>query len=584
MLESREAKPPGKGASVDSKGVGALCEAVGYLFQAISYTKEPKIRQVVEDKIIDYFKQSSPINAAKISSKIFEYMTVSSHGGTLARIVNTFLDTDTLTLGNISSDKLAFRIRLICGAVRECNGTALIPLFEKVSAYTGPAFTHHTEKPVRKAAHKLLKDILKGLTSIYPITVSPTMNSAKSMIVGEPVSLKTIEWHVPDKETLTVAVAFLRQQTTTIMQEVEMSLNTILTRSTTSTSTTASDASAKKQDDASKVEDSIYYSFRMLAKLIRGSAEILGDEPLSTTNTNMMAMVKTMGIDLNIFNPATTSTSTTNSSNDDDDGRQLHTARSQVILSLSVEDQLFVKQLRAQVLAFLCRVHTSLNTLATINTNTSNITEAVSTSTMTTTIANMTTSSVNNKYIGLSNSEPIRKGWCKLLKVLITRRSAWLRNADDAKKSLTMSKELTYCKLTEQIKHDLSLIFGSNSYKPIEELTEGVKHVSGLSVSQQLINSQCISTRMAQNICGIDYWKFHDANTNNIVNRVWVLYAKRQHEYAVSMNKTNSKSKVNPELNTALVCLINLCSHEYDVIRHQAIGVMSVSISTCIYN
>jgi hypothetical protein len=90
----------------------------------------------VETKIVDYFKKSSPINAAKISGKIFEYMTVSSHGVNLRHTVETFLDKDTLAIGNISSDKLAFRLRLICGAVRECNGTALVPLLDQVSPYT----------------------------------------------------------------------------------------------------------------------------------------------------------------------------------------------------------------------------------------------------------------------------------------------------------------------------------------------------------------------------------------------------------------------------------------------------------------
>jgi hypothetical protein len=188
----------------------------------------------------------------------------------------------------------------------------------------------------------------------------------------------------------------------------------------------------------------------------------------------------------------------------------------------------------------------------------------------------------SNKYAGFSNSEPIRKGWCKLLKVLITRRTSWLRNADDAKKSLSMSKELTYGKLTQQIKHDLNLIFGSNSFDTMNvDLSSGDHHhlqpVKGLSVSPLLSSQGAVSSRMLKNICDIDYWKIHDANTNNSVNRVWVLYAKRQHEYAVSANKINSKPGKNKQLVYVLLCLINLCSHEYDVIRHEAIALMSVS-------
>ena len=91
---------------------------------------------------------------------ICAYIQVVTSPSVLPRILSQLIDSETLTPGSISADKLGFRLRLIGGAVREATGEVLLQCIEQVYVLTGIVYTQHSEKSVRKAANKLAKVII----------------------------------------------------------------------------------------------------------------------------------------------------------------------------------------------------------------------------------------------------------------------------------------------------------------------------------------------------------------------------------------------------------------------------------------
>lgn len=75
----------------------------------------------------------------------------------LPRVITTFASSDVTTLGSVSPGKLAFRLRLVGGAVRTVTCENIAAALPALIPLLAPELLHHTEKPVRKAAAKLLK-------------------------------------------------------------------------------------------------------------------------------------------------------------------------------------------------------------------------------------------------------------------------------------------------------------------------------------------------------------------------------------------------------------------------------------------
>jgi hypothetical protein len=155
LLDAQSLKQPGKGLmqKMMNGAIPSMCECIGYLFQNVASLD---LRSQIQTKILDYFRHNSPINAVKVCGKIFEYM-IQSLPSSLPTILSSLLDSDTELSGNISPDKLAFKLRLIGGAVREATQVSILQILSKIKPYTEITYTQHAEKPMRKAANKLLK-------------------------------------------------------------------------------------------------------------------------------------------------------------------------------------------------------------------------------------------------------------------------------------------------------------------------------------------------------------------------------------------------------------------------------------------
>ena len=80
-----------------------------------------------------------------------------------------------------------------------------------ISHFFKKEYTHHTDKHVRKAVVKLIKDCLKGSIFIYPKDISPYDYKLKN-VIGAPNNFcdGQYTWYVPSSETLARGTYFNR--------------------------------------------------------------------------------------------------------------------------------------------------------------------------------------------------------------------------------------------------------------------------------------------------------------------------------------------------------------------------------------
>lgn len=212
LLEAQEAALEG---AKPSPLAGAIGQVSSYLFQALrplsglpeddsQQTQQREARVALQEQVRKYFTTTTPLNGVKGSAKLVEAM-VTCDPALLPDVLRDLLcpstataasptgaeamevDTTASLLGAFSSDKLAFRLRLAGGACRAATSEVLatcLPLLEPI--VTSAAFYNHDEKLVRVATSKLLKDILKGATSIYPTALEPVYAVNADRPVGFP--------------------------------------------------------------------------------------------------------------------------------------------------------------------------------------------------------------------------------------------------------------------------------------------------------------------------------------------------------------------------------------------------------------
>ena len=170
------------------------------VFQALD-VNDP-IRNVVDEKVIQYFVKSTPINAIKTSAKIIDAM-IYTNPSKLSYFLSQIITPEVLN-SSLSADNLSFRIRLASGACRSAQGKYITesPAFDIVSSIiTSPVFTHHTEKSVRKSTVKLIKDTFKGSTSSFPINIKP-ITSTETYCLGAPNQISEASVSINNSKSL----------------------------------------------------------------------------------------------------------------------------------------------------------------------------------------------------------------------------------------------------------------------------------------------------------------------------------------------------------------------------------------------
>lgn len=206
LLEAQEVAVEGAKPSPLAGSIGQLCS---YLFQSVrplpglpsdhpQQIKQSELRSALQNQIRKYFTTTTPLNGVKGSAKMIEAM-VTSDPSTLPAVLMELLcpsasvqsvapaEVATVLLSAYSADKVAFRLRLAGGACRAATSDSIVPCLAFLQPIvTSIAYFNHEEKIVRTATSKLLKDILKGATSVYPTALEPVYTTNANRPVGFP--------------------------------------------------------------------------------------------------------------------------------------------------------------------------------------------------------------------------------------------------------------------------------------------------------------------------------------------------------------------------------------------------------------
>lgn len=260
FAENRE-KPrenEAKSHSSPSNTGAALCEAI----DVVCSSADDEVHAMITKKVLEYLKSGLPVNAAKEMAKLLEAL-VGRSPCILPDVIEVLIDDDIIN-NKCSYEKLAFRLRLIGGALRRAGSVSISvmdqiqPLFTK-ACQEGQITTEKTTA-VRQAAGKLIKDSLKGLASFYPRPQAPVG-------IGELNHANTakVTWYSPGHDALESAASILKETVSESMQK----LSTICQQ--------LYDSNESKTVNIKETEETLLSHLCVIFGGIQGAAEVLGD-------------------------------------------------------------------------------------------------------------------------------------------------------------------------------------------------------------------------------------------------------------------------------------------------------------------
>ncbi len=544
LFEAMEA--PKKGTS-PSPVANSVERCIQNLFLALEEA-DGAVKASLENKVIDYFASHNPANAAKICAKVLG--KVVEFNPTLLSHVIDKLATEEVLQQHCSKDRLAFRLRLLAGAAR--NGAAEV--FKSMDVWkhlTAPAFVYNTDKSIRKASIKLLKELLRGTIAFYPIVYPTLRGAAGSAVLGGPVNRNhlnkagasaekaVLEWYEPSAANLSIAATLMRNTANAAMAEIRADLAEI------------KGASADTGLDVKKVEDHLAQRLKLVSKVLKGAAEVLGDEGLGLPDFSSTCTDSTEP-DFEGDNPDK-NMETLASSGPEGLRKRLHEALERT----NAADATYFKTFRADVLGLLLEIRTVLRLkqppLAAATGE-----------------EDKSTGDKGVPVDSLGNSSILYKYWAKTLNFVIRHRACATKSMDLAKRWHGL--ELNGCRsvLVKAIRKFLSLRHG-RYYEDKEPLD--IKQ--SLSVDQW----RALVSRKA-------YWDTHDVPVVSLVRRVFIQYYLRLLKWmSVSMRRAmwspvESCYHGRSALMAALNFLIDICCHEYDAIRTAGQNTFSSVIGT----
>jgi len=551
-----------KGAR-QSHTIPAVSQSLGYILQAI-HPDEVELKYVMENKLLQYITTSAPSHTSKICGKIIESI-VYNHPERLLEIVESHIkirdlllvtNTTTSTTG-LSNERIAFLLILIGGSCRNSQSKAILtilPLLQEVIFNQLSYFVHHEEVKIRKAIGKCLKDILKGMTSVYPIHVYPHYyhtqdgNTTTNALLGQPniPSESQLKWHVPSSDILITLQPIIAKITTTIETEIAHSLEQINKES--------------KVVSSKKYEETIGNNLALLRRIIRGLADLLPAGPLSLETDSTAATT------------TATSESVEESSSSNDDSlpqksnqfvpTTVHTGREKILQELQLkaapEIVNYYLMYRYDRITFLTNIHDCITGYTPASAPAVPVfTDSMMITGEETTVAPVTTTTPTAALIGgLQNNAFIAKQWMKNVTLLLTRYVACLKDIDNIAKYLSFHKQkedhimyrtihdilLQHFHETTAAKTTTSSCWGGENRLQTLNMSPFLLGTSGNPVTQSISSGRGFFSRSEyQSLVTIfqqtNYWKFHNLNTNNLMNRVWLQHSIRCHVYALQTMK-----------------------------------------------
>eukprot|EP00599_Poterioochromonas_sp_BG-1_P012418 CAMPEP_0173158880 /NCGR_PEP_ID=MMETSP1105-20130129/16723_1 /TAXON_ID=2985 /ORGANISM="Ochromonas sp., Strain BG-1" /LENGTH=1612 /DNA_ID=CAMNT_0014077099 /DNA_START=2116 /DNA_END=6954 /DNA_ORIENTATION=+ len=289
-----------------------------------------------------------------------------------------------VTFHTASEEKLRSRLLLAGACCRQTLNEYSFPvlnLLKNQSAILNydRKLIYHKDMKVRKAYCKFLKDMLRGLVGTFPIDLPTPMAQRSFALAGPNIPVKSgIIWNHPSAATIGFVVEVLKLFSHQIKEEISLALET-------ATSPLAADSaiSAKEGEkvSAKKCEEMISANLTVLLKMLRGTADLLGDVITVNGKPQLLYIITT--------------------------GREF------LYQQISEEDRFFLCSYRSEVFKFLHTIKENLREI-----------------------------SESSPYFILYNHAVIAKLWMKVFKISLTRRVSYLKNPDNLITGHAFQKQL----------------------------------------------------------------------------------------------------------------------------------------------
>ena len=364
-------------------------------------------------QVIDFALEGSNATAANTAAKELAKMLegLTGHDDCDGTIIKLLLDRLAEREGmdplSASSENLSMRLRLIGGCFRQANSKNISLVADKVMFCFGDEYKHHSDKSVREAVAKLLKDVLRGLTSFYPVDKDHHNETLRKFtIVGCPqysASDRVVDWHEPSEVGVATVSQLVDANIISCMTEIEVLIE---------------DAAGKSCDESADLsiklkEERLLTLLDLLQHGIRGAAEVLGDG--------------------------------------ENDSRlpRLGTGRENALSSFPAEFSMLLRGLRESVVGFLNRIHTALGIASTDSgpddgsTNVNNLASAQSTTSLVSVV---------------SNNPKVRELCMKIFDIIISHRMGAVKNINSIKKWHKATRRSRKSALSLYMEKKLSLL------------------------------------------------------------------------------------------------------------------------------
>lgn len=385
-------------------------EAFDIVVSAISHD----LRLNVAKQILDFALDGSNATVASTASKEFAKMLESltgyddKQGSILQLLLSRLVEEGCMDPVSTSSEKLVLHLRLIGGCFRQAKGGNITSVAKSVYFCFSDAYKHHSDKDVRKAVAKLLKDILKGLTSFYPVPEADKGElDSFAVTIGSPqyaTPNRLVSWHVPSNDSVATAAALLSEQVSATMQEVESLLDD-------SVSVPTSDVALSVKQK----EERLLTLLDLLQRGLRGVGEILGDEEYGVN---------------------------------DKEGILLSTGRDEVLAGISADTSTYLRNLRSSVVDFVNRLHSSLKNAS--DGQTQNTGDSMD-------IDNVPSNA--SFALVVSSTPKVRELIMKIFQIVVVQRMGCMKNIVSIKKWHGMTRRVKKSALTQYMEKKLGRLY-----------------------------------------------------------------------------------------------------------------------------
>ena len=507
---------------------GYINNCIEHLFQACSWDKASgyALRTRLENKIVDYYHMSTPLNAGKISSKILATVTEFNPECT-TRLLAGLLGPDILD-GTCSSKKLAFRIRCCTGAIR-CTSSQVLSNLETLRPFFTPKYLMHVEKDVRESALKLFKNALRSVISSYPsfnvdAALQENLNwegfNQKELLIGSPTRLSQKNFHQPTAADLSTMAALIRDTAGVALEELRSQVVLL-----TTTSMDTNDASESKDGGAiKKAEERLQQLFLIVRACMRAAAEISGD---GDNGSEGQLAAKAL-FDEHVDDEKSVS--------DDDEPpvtdmvAALLSGRTRLVAGLSEQDRNLYANLRIDVMHVL----TDFGYLLTGH------------------------GATDGPIAQVRNSSGFVECWLQLLEVVVNQRMAFLKDIENTKNWFWTEASMKLTMVTRTMRRGVKMRTHGN--------------VMG---NELALNENNKVSPYWRNIIGkANYWFGSQLSFNTLQISGWLQYVIRMHQLSfLSIRKcVQPKHPSSRVFGLGIYQLARLCQHEYDAIRSKALA------------